>query len=419
MSATTYPQEKVELPAPATAPVRRPAPGFIVTFLRCALIFFGTLFVLDLFTDEPASGRAVKGCMGSVRHHGRHGKHGHGQHPFPPVDKWKSFQGISHFELEPADATGLTIKGARSFGKVIFETSKLSDKVVIDLDIKTNRKDKNNDITVVSDNGYITVNSPDTGDLKTFASAKIQIPSNIIGTFGLPSFEVDVPRHMVDLSGLPESLEIGELVVRVAKGFVKAGPVHTNTTQITVANGAIRGDLTHGREQTNIDVANGNVTVDITKISSGDEGVTTVHLGNGDLKGTFSVYNSSTFDVAKGSIYITVDLESAETKAELSTKIASGDARVYVNSIADERTFDAYHTSIAGSQLITYPSNFQGTVSARNLVGDVKLAGRELAVEKVLGGSVGRQGDSERNSVTCKAAKGSLDILIGEENTEQ
>ncbi|CCG82139.1 protein of unknown function [Taphrina deformans PYCC 5710] len=412
-STTSYPQEKVELPAPVTAPARREGPGFLVTLLRCSVIFFGTLFLLDLFAEEPASHRAVKGCMGAMERHGR--DHHHGQHPFPPVHKWKPFQGISHFELEPEIATGLTIKGAKTFGKIVFETSKLSDKVVIDLDVKTSKTDKNSEVTVVNDNGYITVNAPDTGRLKTFASAKIQIPSNLFGTYGLPKFEVDVPQHLVDLSGLPESLEIGELIVRVAKGFVKAGPVHTNTTQLTVVKGGLRGALTSARESTNIDVANGNVTVDITKISSGSEGSSTIHLGDGDLKGTFSVYNSTTIDVAKGSIYVTVDFADAETRAELSTKIASGDARVFVNSIAAERTFDAYHTSISGSQLITYPENFQGTVTSRNLVGNIKLAGKDLAVEKTLAGRVGKKGDSERNSVSVKAAKGDLDILIGDE----
>jgi len=412
--SSSYPQEKVELPAPVTAPARYQGPGFFVRVLRICFLFFATLFVLDLFAEEPTSGRAMKGCMRAAKH-GRH-HHGHGQHPFPPVDKWHPFDGTTHWELEPEQATGLTIKGANTFGKVVFETSKLSDKVIIDFDIKTNKKDRKQQVTVTADDGYLTVSAPDTGKLKTFASAKIQIPSNIIGTFGLPSFEVDVPRHMVDLSGLPESLEIGELIVRVAKGFVKTGPVHTNSTQLTVANGGIRGSLTQARESTKIDVANGNVTVDVTKISSGSEGTSTVHLGNGDLKGTFSVYNSTTLDVAKGSIYVTVDFEDSEHTAELSTKIASGDARVYVASIAAERVFKAYHTSISGSQLITYPENFQGTIDARGLVGDIKLEGKDLSVERAIGGSVGKKGDSERNYVSVKAAKGSLDILVGDDS---
>lgn len=415
MSSNTFPQEKLELPAPVTAPARPQGSGFFIRFLRVALLCFTALLVVDLFSDEPTSQRAYNGCMNRHERHGHHDHDHHGQHPFPPVHKWKPFEGPTHFELEPTEATGLTIKGANSFGKVVFETSKLSDKVVIDLDIKTSRKDKNNDVTVVNENGYLTVNSPDTGKLETFASAKIQIPSNIIGTFGLPSFEVDAPKHMVDLSGLPESLEIGDLVIRLAKGFVKAGPVHTNTTQITIAKGGIRGALTHARVETSVDVAQGNVTLDITKISSGSEGSTLVHLGNGNLTGTFNVYNSTTLDVAKGAIYVTFDLEEAETKAELSTKIASGDARVFVNSIAEDRVFSASHVSIAGSQLITYPSNFQGTIDARGLLGDIKLIGKELEVEKVLGGSQGKQGDSERNYVSVKAAKGSLDILVGDE----
>lgn len=415
MSTTLYLQEKGELPVPVTAPMKRDGPGFFARLLRLALIFFTALFVVDLLTDEPTTYRVANGCMNKHNHHHDHDGHDGHQHPFPQVDKWKPFEGISQFELEPADAIGLTIKGANSFGKIVFETSKLSDKVIIDLDIKTNKKDKNNDVTVVSDDGYITINGPDSGSLETFASAKIQIPSNIIGTFGLPSFEVDAPKHLVDLSRLPESLEIGDLVIRLAKGYVKAGPVHTNTTQITIAHGALRGSLTHARESTNVDVANGNVTLDITKISSGSEGSTTVHVGHGNLTGVFSVYNSTTFDVAKGAIYVTLDIEEAETEAEISTKIASGDARIYVNSIGEDRAFNAYHTSIAGSQLITYPDNFQGTIDARGLVGDIKLAGKELAIEKVLGGSVGKKGDSERNYVSIKAVKGSIDFLVGEE----
>lgn len=416
MSASTYPQEKAELPAPAIAPAEKQGPGALRTVFRFLFIFFATVFVLDLLTDEPTGTRVMTNCM-KTKHHKDH--RGHGQHPFPPDKNWVPFQGPTHFEFDADVASGLTIKGSQAFGKIIFETSKLSDKVIIDLDIKTNKKDKNNEVTVVDDNGYLTINTPDTGKLKSLTSAKIQIPSNIIGTFGLPEFEVDAPGHLIDFSQLPESLEIGDLTVRVAKGFVKAGPVHTNTTQITIGKGGLRGALTNGREYTNVDVATGNVTLDIQKISSGSEGTTTIHLGNGELNGTFSVYNSTTIDVAKGSIYVTVDLESSATTAELSTKIASGDARVFVNSIAEDRVFSAYHTSIAGSQLITYPKNFQGTIDARGLLGDISLVGKDLVVEKALGGSVGKQGDSERNYVSVKAAKGSLDILVGDEVDSQ
>jgi hypothetical protein len=338
-----------------------------------------------------------------------------GQHPFPPIDEWKPFHGTTHFEFEPATASGFAAKGAQAFGKVVFETSKLSDKVVIDLDIKTNKKDKRGEVTVKEDNGFLTVDTPSTGKLETYASAKIQIPSNIIGRFAIPEFQVDVPRHMVDFSGLPESLEIGKFRVRVAKGFVKPGPVHTNVTQISIANGALKGSLIHAREETRIDVAHGNVTLDIPDISSGNQGVTYVHLGNGHLNGTFAIYNSTTIDVASGGIYIGVDFKHSDPRAELSTKIASGNSRVFVSSIAAERLLESSHTSINGDQLVTYPSNFQGTIDARGIVGGIKLEGKDLAVEKVIGGLVGRQGDSDRNSVSVKSVRGKLDILVGDE----
>lgn len=383
--------------------------------LKCVIALFATFFFFDLLTHGPATTGVSRGCRGFIQHVGGQGQDGGHQHPFPPIDNWKPYEGTTHFELEPAEATGLTVKGSKAFGKVVFETSKLSDKVIIDLDIKTNKRDKHGAVSVKEEDGYLTIDTPTTGKLETYASAKILIPSNIIGTFGLPAFEVNAPRHMVDYSELPESLEIGEFSIRVAKGFVKPGPVHTNTTTLDIAEGALRGSLTQARHSTDINVAKGNVTLDIPSISSGNQGSSKVHLGNGHLKGSFAVYNSTNINVAKGSIYISVDFKHADPRADLTTRIASGDARVYVNSIAAERLFKASHTSIAGDQLITYPSNFQGTVDARGIVGDIKLEGKDLAVEKVLGGMVGRKGDSERNSVDVKAVKGTLDILVGDE----
>jgi len=401
---------------PATAPIKRARTSSPCTrVLKFLFAFFATVFFFDILTHGPATTGISGGCHGIRKHFGGPEHDGGHQHPFPPVDNWKPYEGTKHFELEPAEASGLTIKGSKVFGKVVFETSKLSKKVVIDLDIKTNKRDKHESITVKEENGYLTIDTPTTGKLESYASAKILIPSNIIGTFGLPAFEVNAPRHMVDYSDLPESLEIGEFTIRVAKGFVKPGPVHTNTTTLDIAEGALRGSLTNARYVTDVNVAKGNVTLDITSISSGNEGTSKVHLGNGHLKGNFAVYNSTNIDVATGSIYIGVDFKHADPRAELTTRIASGDARVYVNSIAAERLLKASHTSIAGDQLITYPSNFQGTVDARGIVGDIKLEGKDLAVEKVLGGMVGKKGDSERNSVDIKAVKGALDILVGDE----
>lgn len=419
MSTTVngYPNEKSlePLPVPVTTPVVAKRSSFSRRLFKFAIAFFGTLFFFDLLTRGPASTGVSRGCHGMIRKMGGHGHDGGHQHPFPPIDNWKPYNGTTHFELEPAEASGLTVQGSQAFGKVVFVTSKLSDKVVIDLDIRTNHHDKHDKVSIKQEEGYLTVDTPSTGNLKTHAAARIQIPSNIIGTFGLPKFEVNAPRHMVDFSELPESLEIGSLTIRVAKGFLKTGPVHTNSTTLSIGHGALHGSLTQARCHTDVNVANGNVTLDIPSISSGNEGNSKIHLGNGHLKGDISVYNSSTIDVAKGSIYINVDFEHADTRAELSTRIASGDARVYVDSIAEERLFKSYHNSIAGDQTITYPSNFQGTIDARGIVGDIKLEGKDLAVEKVLGGMVGTKGDSERNSISVKAVKGALDVLVGDE----
>jgi hypothetical protein len=418
-TANGYLDEKVPevyvLPAPAQAPSepRRPSLWRRV----CRSIFWISSFVfVALMVRDAFSMIPMGGCRGMKHHMPFQGLFDDGgQRPLLPPKDWKPFHGTTHFEFDPAVASGFSVSGTNAFGSVVFETSKLSEKVVIDLDIKTNREDKHGDVAVEEENGHLTINTPKTGDLRTFASAKIQIPSNIIGHFAIPEFEVNVPRHMVDFSGLPESLEIGTFKVHVAKGFVKPGPVHTNHTQITVADGALKGSLIHGRHETNVDVANGNVTLNIPDISSGNQGHTKIHLGNGHLEGTLSVYNETTVDVAKGGIYIAVDFKHSDPRAILSTKIASGDSRVYVNSIAAERLLESSHTSINGDQLITYPSNFQGTVDARGLVGSIKLEGKDLAVEKVLGGMVGRQGDSNRNSVSVKTVKGALDILVGDD----
>ncbi len=404
------------LEVPATLTYKKQRPSFAHRLLKVIIVLFGGLLVVDLLSHGPALGQISRGCHGLRHRHRMNGWDDGHQHPFPPIDKWKPFEGTTHFEFEPKVASGFTVRGTKAFGKVVFETSKLSEKVVIDLDIKTSKKDKNNDVSVEEDNGYLTIHTPDTGKLETYVSAKIQLPSNIIGTYGIPKFEVDVPRHMVDFSGLPESLEIGEFTVRVAKGFVKSGPVHTNMTTISVADGALRGSLTHARKHTDVNVVKGNATIDIPRISSGNEGSTTIHLGNGHLNGTLSIYNSTSIDVARGSIWINVDFKDAEPRAQFTTRIASGDSRVYVNSIAEERLFHSNHNTVAGDQLITYPSNFQGTIDARGIAGNIKLAGEELNVEKVIGGMVGTKGDPNRNYMSVKSVKGALDILVGDED---
>lgn len=406
------PVEVEVLPVPATYAAPSKKPSFLRGLLRFITILLGTLLVVDVFRHGADYARSISGCHGMMK-----GDDGHHQHPIPPIDHWKPFNGTTHFELEPNAATGISVTGAQAFGKVVFETSKLSDKVVIDLDIKTNKKDKHGEVSIEEKDGYLTVKTPSTGKLETHVSAKIQIPSNIVGTFGLPKFDLNLPKHMVDYSALPESLEIGILAIRLAKGFVKPGPVHTNVTQLTVAKGALHGSLTQGRYETSVDVASGNVTLDISDISGGNEGKSNIKLGNGHLKGSFPVYNSTTLDVAKGSIYANVQFEHAceSNRAELSTKIGSGPARIYVDSIAAERLLKSYHTSVSGDQLITYPENFQGTIDARGIAGDIKLEGRDLAVEKVLGGLQGKKGDSNRNYVSVKAAKGALDIQVGDD----
>jgi len=414
-AANEYPVEKaplVDVEALPTFIIQEKRPSVARRFVKTVFAVFSVFFILSLFRHGPSYAKLSRGCHGIISGSDDGGH----QHPFPPGDKWVPYKGTTHFELEPAEASGFTVKGTQAFGKVIFETSKLSDKVVIDLDIKTNKVDQDNDISVEEKDGYITVDTTSAKKLKTRAAAKILIPSNIIGTFGLESFELDLPRHMVDYSALPKSLEIGEFTIRLGKGFVKPGAVHTNTTTITIAQGALHGSLTQARHETSINVAKGNVTLDISDISSGNEGVSNIKLGDGHLKGSLPVYNSTTVDVAKGSIYLNVDFESAseENRAELSTKVGSGPARVYVDSIAANRLFKAYHTSISGDQMITYPDNFQGTIDARGLAGSIKLEGEDVIVEKVLGGLQGKKGDSERNYVSVKAAKGALDILVGD-----
>ncbi|KIW90282.1 uncharacterized protein Z519_08926 [Cladophialophora bantiana CBS 173.52] len=416
-----------DLPAPITSspPVRRTT--LTTCLFRLALSFLSVLLLLKVLSNAFGfhSRGLTRPCHG-MNHQVLDDspllfdEDGHHQHPFPPIEKWKPFNGTTHFEFEPSEASGLSVRGAKVFGKVVFATSKFSNKVVIDLDIKTSKQDKDGAVTVQEDNGHLTVRTPSTGKLETYAAAAIQIPSNILGEFALPRFEVDVPRHMVDFSQLPESLEIGSFAIRVGRGFVKTGPVHTNMTQLSIGNGALRGSLTHARNETNVDVGRGDVKLDIPSISSGNQGSTHIHLGHGDLNGTLAIYNSTSIDIGSGSIYINVAFKSgAAPRAMLSTRIASGNSRVYVDSIAAERLFEAYHSSVAGDQLITYPANFQGTVDARGIVGDIKLEGKDLAVERVVGGMVGRQGDRNRNSVSVKTVRGKLDILVGDEPADK
>ncbi|KIW20845.1 hypothetical protein PV08_01423 [Exophiala spinifera] len=432
-TACHCPHEKTPLievlPVPVIATRQKKRPSCCHRLFKVVIALFGALFVLDLLSHGPVYRRLRNNYHGFVDSLpdsfadlyvdalvSGGGEGGQPKHPVPPMDDWTPFEGTTHFEIEPRAASGLAVHGDKAFGKVVFETSKLSDKVVIDLDIKTNKLDKHGDVIVEEKNGHLTIRTPDAGKLETYASAKIQIPSNILGTFGMRHFDIDVPAHMVDYSALPKSLEIGDFAIRVAKGFVKPGPVHTNRTAISIADGAVRGSLTHGRQHTEIDVAKGNATVDIPRISAGNEGSTHIHIGNGHLNGTLAVYNSTSVDVGFGSIWIDVDFKDTEHRAHLSTKIVSGPSRVFVDSLPPDRLFRSEHLTVAGDQLITYPSSFEGTIDARGFAGDIKLTGDDLDVEEVVGGAVGRKGDWDRNYMSVKAVKGALDILVGDDD---
>ncbi len=405
--------EKESLPVPVAA-VQPEGISFARKLFRFFALFFAAFLIIDAFTEDPQiAPRGAHGCMHrsfdhdhqSPHHHG----HGKGEH------KWINFNGTEHFELDPRKTSGLTIKGVNAFGKVLFETSKTSDKITIDLDIKLSHKTQEEDVTAIEKDGHITVSAPETGNVKVLANAKIMIPSNIIGKFGLPSFELDVINHMVDYSSLPQSLEIGDFNIKVASGSIHSGNVNTNTTTLDIATGNLTGKLTLARGETSIKIASGNATLYATSISSGNGGELNMKLANGDLKGHYAVYNSSTFDVAIGNIHITVDIEEGKEEAALNTKAGSGNTKILVKNIKKNRKIEAYHTAVAGDHLITYPDTFEGTISARSLVGEITMAGDGLEVSKQLLGQEGVKGDKDHDHVYIKTAKGDIDVLVGDD----
>ena len=412
MAYTDYPNEKVilveteELQPPVTYVVKPKRPSALARVARVALAFITAVFALNLISAafDQFSG---PGCL--------HGKDDHHhQHPVPPIEHWKPYEGTTHFEIDPESVSGLSCLGPQSFGKVIFETSKISKQVVIDLEIKTNKKDKHGEVGIEEKDGHITIESPKTGKLETHVSAKVQIPSNVIGKFGLSQFKLELSRFMVDYSGLPESLEIDDFNIKIAKGFVKPGSVHTNQTTIDIAKGAIKGSLTQAREVTSVNVASGNMTLDVSKASRGESSTSKFSVGDGRIEGKYQVYHNTAFKAASGDIDVKVDFQSGpnDEPAELNSKMGSGTVKINVESIAAERIFKSYHDSVAGDQSVTYPDNFQGTIDARDLVGSINMEGKDLTVEKVLGGMQGKKGDSERNYVSVKAAKGDITVTV-------
>ncbi|BFZ55178.1 hypothetical protein PYCC9005_002218 [Savitreella phatthalungensis] len=341
----------------------------------------------------------------------------------PDVSKWVRWDGETQYDSTPEEARGITFKGTKSFGKIVFETSKISDKVRVQFDLRTRKRLENqDDIRIENKDGQLEVQMSD--DLEAYASATIQIPSNIVGTFVIPHYEIDAPHHMLDFSSLPESLEIEEWLVRLAKGFIKTGQVHSRKTSLVVGKGAIRGSIRSPSDNLDINVADGNVRLDVSGTSGGHESRSRIRLGNGDLNGTFSVYRELTLDVVKGNIWADVkfdainDLSDGEEMpvAELSTKTANGNSRVYVDNELGDRIVDASHTTVSGRQLITYPHDFEGTVDVRSLVGKIVLEGDGLEVERSLFGVTGKKGDSERNKVKIRAAKGDVDVLVGDDD---
>lgn len=417
MAYSDYPNEKVvlveeqELQPPVTYVVKQKRPSVLARVARVALAFVTAVLALNLISAafDQLSGPGCRHLHGEGHDH----HHDH-QHPFPPIDKWHSYEGTTHFEIDPQQVSGLSSLGPQSFGKVIFETSKVSDKVVFDFDIKTNKKDKHGEIGIEEKDGHITIESPKTGKLETHIAAKVQIPSNIIGKFGIGQFKLELSRFMVDYSALPQSLEIDDFSIKLAKGFVKPGSVHTNHTNIDIAKGAIKGSLTQARESSVVNVASGNMTLDVSKTTGGEHGESTFSVGSGRIEGTYLVYQSTDFQAASGDIDVKVKFESGseDNVAELKTKMGSGTVKVDVESIAAERLFKSYHNSVAGDQSVTYPDNFQGTIDARDVVGSINMEGKDLTVEKVLGGMQGKKGDENRNYVSVKAAKGDISVTV-------
>jgi len=317
---------------------------------------------------------------------------------------------------------GFTVEGGSSdvAGKVKFESSKVKKDYSISVDMDFSSPDLKDKVEWIVNDNSITLSIPSEGQINV--SATISIPSDIlIGKESLPGFECSVTSLDVDYSALGSKLEMDSWSLNVGVGNVKAGSFSSNMSRIVVGQGNITGSVSLADKEMDIRVAAGNVDLD-AEASVNGYGKLSITAAAGNVSGSYVIESVSSFDLAKGDLYIDADITSLKnSSAALSTNVASGTTRVYVDDLEEDNlAFTASHTSISGNMVLTYPGSFLGRIIARNVMGDIDLRGKHLVVEKQWFGYEGVKGEEGqgRGDIQVRTFKGDIDFLVGDEDDE-
>ena len=317
---------------------------------------------------------------------------------------------------------GFTIEGGIASGDITFTTSKVKKDYKIEVDLEYSSNDLKDKIEWIVRDNTLVLSVPtgdDDGKKHINVTAKVSLPSDIlIGKEALRGFIITAPDFDVDYSSLGSKLEIDEWSINVAKGSIKTGTVATNHTALRTGSGKVYGDLSLARDTAEIDVAVGNVDLNVGA-SQSERGSLAIKAGSGNITGSYLVENEATITAAKGNVYLDVTFADTSSKqnASLATNVASGQTRVFVKSLGkgDNVAFSAQHSSVSGSFLLTYPDSFAGRITARDVMGEINLRGDGLEVEKQWFGVAGSKGENGRGEIEVRTFKGDIDFLVGKE----
>jgi len=315
------------------------------------------------------------------------------------------------YDYNLKEIAGFNVQG-NAYGSLIFEQSKLKKDFKVEVDTSLSSPELKDDIEWNIKDNIVTMVLPKEGSVNI--TAKVVLPSGIVGSSRLPGFSVAVPFR-VDYSALGHGVEMTSFDINVAKGCVGVGDIATNVTTIHVANGGCWGKLQLARNTTTIDLANGGACIKTTPSSDGI-GELSIKAGNGNITGHYIVEKETSLTAAKGDVKVSVQIEDtpADIVPTLSTSTGSGFTRVNVERINKDSLVSSTHNSISGSHCISLPKSFLGTITARNVVGNITLVGKDLVVEKHWYGYQATKGNTDEaiGAISIRSVRGNIRVSV-------
>ncbi|CAO3646591.1 unnamed protein product [Mucor hiemalis] len=219
------------------------------------------------------------------------------------------FEGLSTFEFDPSQFSGLTIKqntnnryGSFSIGageaKVVEDKS--ISKVTVNIDIKFNQEELQ-DIFWIDQkedaNDYTLVIKADDGYRGSDACVTIDVTVRVPAVDSLDKFSLSLANSAIILD---KDLSLEELSVSVANGFVEFDDLTTGKTSINVANGHVSGSVKTLDDDFNVSIANGHANIAIKEIdqSKNDAIPLKVSIANGHIDFQVPTDFESTFQLS-------------------------------------------------------------------------------------------------------------------------